>query len=236
MKRIAVLALASLPLFNSCELTDIITQLPTDTLTEAEAAQGLKDALSQGVTKGADLVSKLDGYFGNPSIKIPWPQDAVKIMNTLRDLGLNKLVDDVVLTINRAAEDAALKAKPIFITAIKELTIADAMDILFGADNAATEYLKRTTTNPLRAEFKPVIKTSLDKVNATKYWDDAVTTYNKIPLVTKMNPDLAEYVTGKAIDGLFFMVAKEEKKVREDPLLRATEMMKKVFGYRDRHK
>jgi hypothetical protein len=234
MKRF-LLVLASVPLIDSCELTEIITQLPTDTITEAEAAQGLKDALSQGVTKGADLVSKVDGYFGNPSIKIPWPSDAVKIMNTLRDIGLNKLVDDVILTINRAAEDAALKAKPIFINSIKQMTVRDAMDILFGADNAATAYLKRTTSAALHAEFKPVIKASLDKVNATKYWDDAVTAYNKIPLVTKMNPDLPEYVTGKAMDGLFFMVEKEEKKIREDPLVRATEMMKKVFGYRDRH-
>lgn len=235
MKRFAII-LATTLWISSCELTEVLSQLPVDTLSEAEAAQGLKDALSQGVTKGADLVSKVDGYFGNATIKIPWPQDAVKIMNALNNIGLNKLVDDVVLTINRAAEDAAVRAKPIFVNAIKSMTISDAMDILFGADNAATEYLKRTTSTALRNEFKPVIKTSLDKVGATKYWDDAVTKYNQIPMVTKMNPDLAEYVTGKAMDGLFFMVAQEEKKVRQDPLVRGTEMMKKAFGYRDRHK
>lgn len=236
MKRIGILALASLPLYQSCELTDIVSGLPTDTITDAEAALGLKDALIQGVTKGADIVSALDGYFGNPSIKIPWPADAVKVMNTLNDLGLGKLVDDVVLTINRAAEDAAAKAKTIFVNAIKQLTFNDVMSILFGADNAATDFLRRTTTTALHAEFRPVIETSLDKVNATKYWDDAITRYNKIPFVTKMNPDLAGYVTGKATDGLFFMVEKEEKKIREDPLVRATQIMKKVFGYRDRNK
>lgn len=232
----SIVALTLVLVMTSCELTDVVTKLPTDTITEEEAALGLKDALSQGVTNGADLVSKLDGYFGNPTIKIPWPQDAVKVMNTLNDLGLSKLVDDVVLTVNRAAEDAATRAKPIFINAIKQMTIRDAIDILFGADNAATEYLKRTTSDALRSEFRPVIQSSLDKVDATRHWDDAINAYNKVPFVEKMNPDLAGYVTQKAMDGLFFMVAKEEKKVREDPVARVTAIMKKVFGYRDRNK
>src|SRR5687767_13665170 len=221
-------------LFTTCTLPGII--LEQDTLSEAEAAQGLKDALSNGIVLGAQKAGQTDGYFLHPVIKIPFPPDAIKVANTLRDLGFGGEVDKVVLTVNRAAEDAALLSKDIFIQAIRELTIADAMNILFGPDTAATDYLRRTASVRLHDAFKPVIHNSLGKVNATKYWEDVITRYNKIPLVNDVNPDLEEFVTVKALDGLFFMVAEEEKKIRLDPIARTTEILKKVFGYYDRHK
>ncbi|MCH8329795.1 MAG: DUF4197 domain-containing protein [Bacteroidetes bacterium] len=200
-------------------------------LSQDEAGAGLKEALIKGITKGADIVSKLDGYYKNPKIKIPWPNDAIKVANTLTDMGLKKQVNKVVLTLNRGAEEAAKEAKPIFIDAIKKMTFKDALNILKGNNNAATNYLKKTTSPKLRSKFKPVIQKNLNKVGATKYWGDAINTYNKIPLVEKVNPDLNAYVTHKAMDGLFLMVGKEEAKIRKDPIARTTDLLKKVFGF-----
>jgi hypothetical protein len=199
-------------------------------LTTAEVGEGLKEALINGISKGSDLVSITDGYFKNPEIKIPFPPDVKKVEDKLRQIGLGDQVDKFVMTLNRGAEDAAKEAKPIFITAIKSMTIQDAWAILRGEENAATEYLKRTTTAQLTEKFKPVIQNSLSKVNATKYYGDLVGTYNKIPFVEKVNPSLDDYATGKAVDGLFIMIAKEEKNIRKDPLARTTELLKKVFG------
>lgn len=201
-------------------------------LTTAEVSEGLKEALVNGISKGSDMVSQLDGYFKNPEIKIPFPPDVKKVEDKLRQVGMGDQVDRFVMTLNRGAEDAAKEAKPIFITAIKSMTIEDAWAILKGEDNAATEYLRRTTSAQLTEKFKPVIKSSLDKVNATKYYGDLVGTYNKIPLVEKVNPNLDDYATAKAVDGLFVMIAKEEKNIRKDPVARTTELLKKVFGYK----
>jgi hypothetical protein len=201
-------------------------------LTTAEVGNGLKEALINGISKGSDLVSQLDGYFKNPEIKIPFPPDVKKVENTLRDIGLGSEVDKFIMTLNRGAEDAAKEAKPIFITAIKSMTIDDAWAILKGEDNAATNYLKKTTSLQLKEKFKPVIQNSLNKVSATKYYSDLVTRYNKIPLVDKVNPDLDDYATDKAIEGLFTMIAKEEKNIRQDPVARTTDLLKKVFGYK----
>jgi hypothetical protein len=198
--------------------------------TEEEAAKALREALKQGAEKGAALVSKTDGYFGNPKIKIPLPPDAQQKEQKIRSMGLNKEVDDAILSINRAAEDAGAKAKDIFVKAIQNMTVKDAIAIVKGNDNAGTEYLKKQTTEALKAEFKPVIQTSLDKVGATQHYGKIVTAYNKIPGVQKLNPDLADYVTQKAIEGLFVMVQEEEAKIRKDPAARATELLKKVFG------
>jgi len=201
-------------------------------LTAAEVGNGLKEALINGISKGSDLTSQLDGYFKNPEIKIPFPPEVTKVENTLRDIGLGSEVDKFVLTLNRGAEDAAKEAKPIFITAIKSMTIEDAWAILKGQDNAATEYLRKTTSGQLREKFKPVIQNSLNKVNATKYYGDLVNRYNKIPLVDKVNPNLDDYATDRAIEGLFIMIAKEEKNIRVDPIARTTELLKRVFGYK----
>ncbi len=201
-------------------------------LTTAEVGEGLKEALVKGISKGADQVSQLDGYFKNPEIKIPFPPEVKKVENTLRDIGLGGEVDKFIMTLNRGAEDAAQEAKPIFVSAIKSMTIQDVWAILKGEDNAATEYLKKTTSIQLKEKFKPVIQASLNKVSATKYYGDLVSRYNKIPFVDKVNPNLDDYATDKAIEGLFVMIAKEEKNIRKDPLARTTELLKKVFGYK----
>jgi len=201
-------------------------------LTSAEVGEGLKEALINGISKGSDQVSQLDGYFKNPEIKIPFPPEVKKVESTLRDIGLGSEVDKFIMTLNRGAEDAAKEAKPIFISAIKSMTIQDAWAILKGEDNAATEYLRKTTSLQLKEKFKPVIQNSLSKVNATKYYGDLVTRYNKIPFVEKVNPNLDDYATDKAIEGLFIMIAKEEKNIRMDPVARTTDLLKRVFGYK----
>jgi hypothetical protein len=199
-------------------------------LTSAEVAEGLKEALIKGISTGSDIVSQLDGYFKNPEIKIPFPPEVKKVEDKLRQIGLDKEVDKFVMTLNRGAEDAAKEAKPIFITAIKSMTIQDAWAILKGDKDAATQYLKRTTSAQLKEKFKPVIQNSLNKVNATKYYGDIVNRYNMIPFVEKVNPDLNEYATDRAIEGLFLMIAKEEKNIRENPVARTTEILRRVFG------
>ena len=199
-------------------------------LTSEEVGKGLKEALVKGISKGSDQVSKVDGYFKNPKIKIPFPPEVQKVETKLRQLGLDDQVDKFVMTLNRGAEDAAKGAKPIFISAITSMTIQDAWNILKGEEDAATNYLKKTTSDQLMVKFRPVMAKSLDKVNATKYYGDVINTYNRIPFVEKVNPDLKEYATQKAVDGLFFMIAKEEKNIREDPVARTTELLKKVFG------
>jgi len=199
-------------------------------LTTAEVAEGLKEALIKGISTGSDLASQVDGYFKNPEIKIPFPPEVKKVEDKLRQIGLGGEVDKFVMTLNRGAEDAAKEAKPIFITAIRSMTIQDAWGILNGQPDAATQYLKRTTTPQLKEKFKPVIKNSLNKVSATKYYGDIVNTYNKIPFTEDVNPNLDDYATEKAIEGLFSLIAKEEKNIRQDPLARTTELLKKVFG------
>lgn len=202
--------------------------------TEQEVGQGLKQALEVGLGRGAEILSKENGFFGNQAIKVLFPEEALKAEQTLRSLGLNKLCDDLILRLNRAAEKAAGKAKPIFVSAIRQMTLKDAMTILFGADDAATQYLRRTTSGQLTAAFRPVIRESLEEVNAVSLWNEVFTRYNKVPLVKKVSPDLDAYVTGQAMDGLFYAIALEEKKIRENPLQRSTDLLKKVFGYKDR--
>lgn len=212
---------------------DINKALGEESLSTEQIVAGLKEALIKGITKGSAEASKIDGYFKNPKIKIPFPPDVQRVEEKLRQIGLGNEVDKFVMTLNRGAEDAAKEAKPIFINAIKSMTIQDAWGILKGDDNAATQYLIKTTSAQLKTKFKPVIKNSLDKVNATKYYGNIVTTYNKIPFVEKVSPDLDDYATDKAIEGLFYLVAQEEEKIRKDPVARTTELLKKVFAAQD---
>ncbi len=199
-------------------------------LTSQEVASGLKEALVQGISKGSANASKTDGFFKNPQIKIPFPPDAQQVADQLRAIGLGGEVDKFVKTLNRGAETAAKEAKPIFVQAITSMTIQDAWGILKGEPNAATNYLKKTTSEQLFAKFKPVMQQSLNQVNATKYYSDLVSRYNKIPFVEKVNPDLDDYATNLAIDGLFTLTAKEEAHIRKDPLARTTDLLKRVFA------
>lgn len=229
--------------FNSCDVQsqntigNILKQIPTGgNPTSLEISQGLKQALELGTSAGADRLSAKDGFFGNLAIKILFPEEAQKVEKTLRGLGLNSLADNVILTLNRAAEDAAKEAKPIFVNAIKQMTIADATNILLGNKDAATQYFKRVTTAQLAEKFKPVITNSLSKVGATRYWGDAATAYNKVPFVKPVTTDLSSYVTQKAIDAMFIQVAQEELKIRDNISARSTTLLQKVFGYADTKK
>ncbi len=199
--------------------------------TSAEVGEGLKEALIKGISAGTSQVSQTDGYFKNLAIKIPFPPELKKVEQKLRQLGFGNEVDNFVMTMNRGAEDAAKEVKPIFVNAIRSMTIDDAWGILKGPHDAATQYLKRTTSLQIKEKFKPVIQNSLDKVSATKYYGDLVNTYNRIPFVEKVNPDLNEYATDLAMQGLFVTIANEEKKIRDNQLERTTDLLKKVFGY-----
>lgn len=200
-------------------------------LSNDDIIAGLKEALVTGSTKGSNLLSQTDGFFANAALKILLPPEAQKIERTLRNVGLGKQVDDAILSMNRAAEDACKSAAPIFSNAIKQMSFQDAVGILRGPDTAATSYLKGKTTSPLTEAFRPVIETSLDKVDATKHWNTLITSYNKLPLVKdKINPDLAAYVTERALSGIFYQVAIEEKEIRRNPLARTSDILKKVFG------
>jgi len=202
----------------------------TGGLTEKDASDGIREALVNGTDSSVRIVSAVNGFWGNPEIKIPFPPDAREMESKLRAIGMGKKVDEFNESMNRAAEKAATEAKPIFVNAIKSMTVKDAISIVRGSENSATIYLKKTTSKDLTEKFQPVIKTALDNVDATRYWKDLITTYNKIPLVRKMNPDLPQYVTQKALDGLFVMISKEELRIRKDPAARTSELLKKVFG------
>jgi hypothetical protein len=222
----------------ACTSTQISTTMKSagdilgskDELTSDEVVAGLKEALVQGAKISTEVTSKTDGYFKNPEIKIPFPPEIEKIETNLRKVGLNKPVDDFILSINRAAEKAAIEAKPLFISAITNMTIEDAWGILKGDDTAATSYLRNATETELQKKFEPIIDDALNSVSATKYYEDMSTQYNRLPLVTKVETDLTAYVSDKAMDGLFLMLAKEEEKIREDPLARTTDLLKRVFS------
>jgi hypothetical protein len=199
-------------------------------LTNEEVIRGLREALSVGTNNSTGSASKMDGFFKNPKIFIPFPPDAIKVKEKLEQLGMKDKVDKVVLTLNRGAEEAAKGAAPIFLDAIKGMSIGDGFAILKGGDGAATKYLKEKTSAPLHAKFKPVVKDALSKVQLTNYWNPVITTYNKIPGVQPQNPDLDEYVTQRGMTGLFTLINDEENKIRKDPVARVSDILKKVFG------
>lgn len=201
-------------------------------ITEGEAAQGIREALDQGVGRGIGFLNKTDGFFGNEFYKLLLPAEAKRIENTLRNLGMGSMVDKAILQINRAAEDAVGFARPIFVDAIRQITITDALNIIKGPRDAATQYFREKTTEKLIAAFLPIIKSSLDKFSATKYYGDVINTYNSFPTtINKINPDLPSYVVGKAVDALFDQIGKEEANIRANPVARTTEILRKVFGW-----
>ena len=202
-------------------------------LNEAEVTAALKDALSKGISKAAIIASARNGYFGDPRLKIEFPPEIEKVEKALRQIGLGNEVDRFVKQLNRGAEKAAERAKPIFIKAITSMTIRDAFDILNGKQNAATKYLIRTTGDDLYDEFLPVVSDTLEQTSATRYYDDIVKQYNRLPGVRKVNPNLDAYATEKAIDGLFLLVAEEEANIRANPRARTTQLLRRVFGSLD---
>lgn len=198
-------------------------------LSNDEIISGLKEALSVGTSNAAQKLSNVDGFFKDAAIKILMPEEAKKVETKLRGLGMGKQVDNAILSMNRAAEDASKEVAPIFVNAIKGMSIQDGVGILKGGDFAATNYLKDKTTASLTEKFRPVIEASLQKVNATKYWNTVFSTYNTFS-TEKVNTDLVAYVTEKALSGIFYQVGLEEQKIRKDPVARTTDLLKKVFA------
>lgn len=202
-------------------------------LTRGEVTAALKDSLARGISKGAAIASATNGYYGNPRLRIPFPPEVKKVENALRDAGFGDDVDRFVRQLNRGAEQAAARAKPIFIRAITSMTISDAFEILNGAPDAATQYLIRTTGDDLRVEFRPILRDTLEETRATRYYGDIVRTYNQLPFVSKVDPDLEGYATDRAIEGLFLLVAEEEANIRANPRARTTQLLRRVFGSLD---
>lgn len=239
MKRIIVLLVTTIFLSQTVSaqglkgLFDKVTGTTTSStdskLSNDDIISGLKDALRVGTDNSSKKLSKLDGFFGDAAIKILMPEEAKKVENTLRSFGMGNMVDKAILSMNRAAEDAASGVGNIFWDAIKGMSIGDGLQILRGGDFAATEYLRKMTTAVLTEKFRPVIEAALVKVDATKYWNDVFTNYNRFS-ANKVNTDLTAYVTERALSGLFHNIALEEQKIRKDPAAQVTDILKKVFG------
>lgn len=225
-----------LPLFLiSCDPADIQKAMDTlNTVTNADVANGLKQALNFGVDDSVKFLSKEGGYY-NSVYKILLPPEARKVTDKLKKIpGFGDIEEVLIKKLNQGAEDAASKAGPIFFDAIKTMTFDDAMNILMGPENAATNYLNQKTYNNLYGEFTPIIDNSLNKFNVQEYWAKAVNTYNKIPFIDKVNPDLGDYVTTEALEGLFALVAKKEVGIRSDVSQRTTDLLRKVFAKQDK--
>jgi hypothetical protein len=235
MKKIALMVVIAYTFSGCAEMQQMANQLP-GILEQGnvDVAGGLKEALNNGINKQVVKLTATDGFFKNEAVKILLPDELKKVDKGLRDIGMSKLADEGLKVINRAAEDAVKEATPIFVSAIKEMTFTDAKNILMGNESAATSYLQNTTTTALYGKFNPVIKSSFAKVGADKVWTNIITKYNAIPLVKKVNPDLTDYTTNKALEGVFKMIAVEEKSIRTDLNSRTSDLLKKVFAMQDK--
>lgn len=236
---ICLLMLSAQPLSAQIKLGDKLKKAAAALTgpSSSEMGLGLKDALEAGVAAGTNRLSMADGFLRNAAVKLIFPPEAAKAEKTLRALGMHKLCDDLILSMNRAAEEAVKEAKPIFVSAIKDMSFSDASSILLsGQPDAATVYFKNATSTRLIGAFSPVIQKNLEKTGATKFWTDVTTAYNKIPLVTRINPDLTAYAAQKTTDGLFYEVAQEELKIRTNASLRSSPAMQKAFAYADSKK
>ena len=223
--------------FLSCaELQQVASQypLPGSGLSQTEIASGLKEALDNGISKQVSKLTLKDGFFKNEMVKILLPAELQKVDKTLRDVGLSSLADEGLKVLNRAAEDAVKEATPIFVDAVRNMTFNDAKNILLGNDTSATTYLQNSTSSALYAKFNPVVKNSLGKVGADKVWANIINKYNALPLTQNVNPDLNDYVTNKAMEGVFKMVAVEEKDIRNNLAARTSDLLKRVFALQDK--
>lgn len=236
MKRIFIYAIVAFTLSGCAELQQVASQLPQQTgvLSNADIANGLKEALDKGIDKQVSKLTATDGFYKNQLVKIMLPEELQKVDKALRSAGLSSLADEGIKMMNRAAEDAVKEATPVFVSTVKNMTFTDAKNILMGNDNAATSYLQRTTTTQLYGKFNPVIKSSFSKVGADKVWTSIITKYNALPLTTDVNPDLTDYTTNKALDGVFKMIAVEEKDIRNNLNARTSDLLKKVFSLQDK--
>ncbi len=238
MKKTATKIILAIFIFHfvSCgELQQVINQLPqeTSTIGNTQIASGLREALNNGIDKQVKNLTKENGFFENELVKIILPEELQKVDNTLRKIGLGNLADEGLKVLNRAAENAVSEATPIFVDAVKGISFNDVKSILLGSDNAATQYLMNTTETQLYAKFNPVIKQSFEKVGADKIWSNLINKYNNLPLTSNVNPDLTDYVTKEALEGVYTMIAVEEKNIRTKTTSRTTDLLKKVFALQD---
>lgn len=224
-----------LTLVSCAELQQVVNQLPQDTSTigNVDIAAGLRQALDLGIDKQVSKLTAKDGFFKNELVKIVLPDELKKVDKGLRDIGLGKLADEGLKVLNRAAEDAVKEATPIFVNAVKGITFDDAKNILLGNDDAATQYLSQRTKSALYTKFHPVIKNSFEKVGADQIWANLINKYNAIPFTSNVNPDLTDYVTEEALDGVYTMIAVEEKEIRNKVSSRTTDLLRKVFALQD---
>jgi hypothetical protein len=233
MKRVFLIAIVFA--FSGCaEMQQVLQQLPQAQGMGLDISGGLKEALNNGVANQVSKLTAVDGFFRNEAVKILLPAELQKVDKTLRTIGMGKLADEGLKAINRTAEDAVKEATPIFVNAITNMSFTDAKNILMGNESAATSYLQSATTTALYGKFNPVIKNSFTKVGADKIWANLINKYNTIPLVTKVNPDLTDYVTNQALNGVFKMITVEEKKIRSDLNARTSNLLKQVFALQDR--
>jgi len=235
MKKTIFILLSGLVLTSCAEMQQIANQLP-GVLEQGnlDIAGGLKEALNNGITKQVTKLTATDGFYKNQMVKILLPEELQKVDSGLRKIGLGSLADEGLKAINRTAEDAVKEATPIFVDAIRGMTFTDAKNILMGNESAATSYLQTSTSTALYSKFNPVIKNSFSKVGADKIWTNIINKYNAIPLVKKVNPDLTDYTTNKAMEGVFKMVAVEEKNIRTNLSSRSSDLLKKVFALQDK--
>jgi hypothetical protein len=235
-----LLLLLLVPFIGTAQFKDILKKATekaavlTKSNSSLDIAAGLKEALNKGVTEQVSKLTKTDGFYKNDAVKILMPEELTKVDRAMRKMGMGSLADDGIKALNRAAEDAVKEATPIFVGAIKNITITDAKSILMGNDNAATVYLQTSTTKPLYAKFSPVVQTSLGKVGADVIWDSIIKKYNSLPFVKKVNPDITDYVTNKALEGVFKMITVEEKNIRSNLNSRTSDVLKKVFAMQDK--
>ncbi len=234
-----ILIICTLIILSSCaELQQVVNNLPQTTgggfgISNTDIANGLQQALDNGIDKQVTKLTQKDGFYRNQLVKILLPQELQKVDKTLRDVGLSKLADEGLKILNRAAEDAVKEATPIFVNAVKEITFTDARQILLGNNNAATTYLKNKTNNTLYAKFNPVINRSFSKVGADKIWSNIINKYNALPLTSNVNPNLTDYVTQEALKGVYTMIAVEEKQIRTKLSSRTTDLLRRVFALQD---
>lgn len=234
MKKVLMLMVA-VSLSGCAEMQQVMNQFPqTQGIGGVDIAGGLKEALNNGISKQVTKLTTTDGFYRNELVKILLPEELRKVDSGLRKLGLNSLADEGLKVLNRAAEDAVKEATPIFVDAVRNMSFADARGILMGSQNSATSYLQNSTSTALYGKFNPVIKNSFTKVGADKVWANIITKYNSIPLVNKVNPDLTDYVTNQAMNGVFKMVAVEEKNIRTNINARTSVLLQKVFAMQDK--
>ena len=219
--------------FNCAELQQVVNQLPQGGISEADMASGLRQALDFGIDKQVSKLTQKDGFYKNELVKILLPEELQKVDKALRDIGLDNLADEGLKVLNRAAEDAVKEATPIFVNAVKGITFNDAKQILLGNDDAATQYLIGRTQTDLYDKFHPVIQNSFSKVGADQIWENLINKYNAIPFTSDVNPDLTDYVTNEALDGVYTMIAVEEKEIRTKVSSRTTDLLRRVFAMQD---